>query len=112
MKQLAFALILLLHSQRQALISAICPGPYGGILRDPESQRRKQPVRNLLRSQVAAALRALPGKQQTNEHEKAVGAALWGASREAPPRLRRDSGQLTFNHFFVRLWKASSRFNP
>jgi hypothetical protein len=44
--------------------------------------------------------------------KKAVGAALWGASREAPPRLRRDSGQLTFNHFFVRLWKASSRFNP
>jgi hypothetical protein len=27
-------------------------------------------------------------------------------------RLARDSGQLTFNHFFVRLWKASFRFDP
>lgn len=60
------------RSQRQALVPAVLRKPHCGLLRNPESYRRKQHGWNLFKSQVAAALRALPGKEQTDEHEKAV----------------------------------------
>src|SRR5438067_1448689 len=59
------------RSQRQALIPAICRTPHRRVLRNPESKRRKQHDRNLLKPQVATALRTLPGIEPADEHEKA-----------------------------------------
>src|SRR4051812_21433012 len=67
------------RSQREALVHAICRKPHRGLLRNPESERGKQPGRNLLESKVAIALRPLPGKKPTDEHEKAVGERVWAS---------------------------------
>src|SRR5438270_11008611 len=58
------------RSQRQALIPVICRTPHRRILRNPESKRRKQHDRNLLKSQVATALRTVSGIEPADEHEK------------------------------------------
>src|SRR5580693_1044901 len=60
------------RGQRQASLHAFFRKTHRRILRNCESHRRKHPGRNLLRPQIASALRPLPREQQTDEHEKAI----------------------------------------